>query len=91
MANISVRIILYELLRLSKLTRETLREALTDVEAFMARIPAELEEEDVENCLNTSQHAPYRTFTPYDMQVNGNYGRPMYFTRYTGSSKVSRI
>jgi len=41
LANIPARITLYELLRLSKSTRETLREALADAEVFMARIPAE--------------------------------------------------
>ena len=48
----------YELLRLSKSTREALREALADAEVFMARIPAEPQEEDKEDCLHTSQHAP---------------------------------
>ena len=41
LANISARITLYELLRLSKSTREALREALADAEVFMAWIPAE--------------------------------------------------
>ena len=40
LANIPIRITLYELLRLSKSTREALLEALTDVEVFMAQIPA---------------------------------------------------
>jgi len=40
-ANIPVRITLYELMRLSKLTREDLRETLTDSEVFMAQILAE--------------------------------------------------
>ena len=46
LANIPARITLYELLRLSKSTKEALREALTDAEAFMVRIPAKPEEED---------------------------------------------
>jgi len=41
LANIPTRITFYELLRLSKSTREDLREALADAEVFMARIPAE--------------------------------------------------
>jgi len=41
LANIPARITLYELLRLSKSTREALREALADAEAFMARILTE--------------------------------------------------
>jgi len=36
LANIPARITLYELLRLSKSTREALREALADAEVFMA-------------------------------------------------------
>jgi len=39
LANIPARITLYELLRLSKSTREALGEALADAEVFMARIP----------------------------------------------------
>jgi len=45
-------------MRLSKSTRKALREALTNAEAFMAWILAEPEEEDKENCLHASQHAP---------------------------------
>ena len=41
LANISAMITLYELPRLSKSTREALREALADAEAFMAWIPIE--------------------------------------------------
>ena len=54
LANILARITLYELLRLSKSTRE----ALVDVEVFMAQILAEPWEEDKEDCLHASQHAP---------------------------------
>ena len=54
LANIPVRITLYELLRLSKSTREALREALADVEVFIARIPAEPQEEDKEDYLHAS-------------------------------------
>ena len=41
LANILARITLYELLRLSKSTREALRESLADVEVFIAQISAE--------------------------------------------------
>ena len=54
LVNIPARIVLYELLRS---TREALREALADVEAFMARIPAKPQEKDEEDCLHAS-HAP---------------------------------
>jgi len=41
LANIPTRITLYELLRLSRSTREALREALADTEVFMTQISAE--------------------------------------------------
>jgi len=91
LANIPARITLYELLRLSKSTREALREALADVEAFMAQILAKPKEEDEENCLYASQHVPSITFTLDDMQIKGKHDRPLYFTGYIGSSEVSRI
>ena len=67
LANIPARITLYELLRLSKSTREALREALAEVEVFMARILAEPQKEDEEDYLYISQHAPCITFTPDGM------------------------
>ena len=50
LANIPVRITLYELLRLSKSTREAQREALADTEVFLTQIPAIPEEEDDGHC-----------------------------------------
>ena len=88
LANIPARITLYELLRLSKSTREALQEALANAEVFMTQVP---KEEDVENCLHTSQNAPCITFTADDMQVKGKHDRPLYFTGYIGSSEVNRI
>ena len=58
LANIPVRITLYEFLRLSKSTREALNEVLADAEAFMTQIPAKPEEQDEENYLHASQCAP---------------------------------
>jgi len=83
LANIPARITLYELLRLSKSTREALQEALANAEVFMTQVP---KEEDVEDCLHTSQNAPCITFTTDDMQVKGKHDRPLYFTGYIGSS-----
>jgi len=91
LANIPARITLYELLRLSKSTREALREALADAEVFMTQVPVGPREEDVEDCLNASQNAPCITFTADDMQVKGIHDRPLYFTGYIGSSEVSRV
>jgi len=58
LANIPARITIYELLRLSKSTREALREALADAEVFIAQILAEPREEDKKDCLHASQNAP---------------------------------
>ena len=76
LANITARITLYELLRLSKSIREALREALADAEVFMAQIPAEPHEEQEEDCLHASQHIPCITFTLGDMQVKQKHDRP---------------
>ena len=62
LANIPARIPLYELLRLSKSTREALREALADAEIFMAQILTGSQEEDEEDHLHASQNAPCITF-----------------------------
>ena len=91
LANIPARVTLYALLRLSKSTREALREALTDAEIFMAQIPTGSQEEEEEDCLHASQNAPGITFTSDDMQVKEKHDRPLYFTGYIGSSEVSRI
>jgi len=91
LANILARITLYELLRLSKSTREALREALANAEVFMTQIPGGPQEEDVEDCLHVFQNDPCITFTVDDMQVKGKHDRPLYFTGYIGSSEVSRI
>jgi len=91
LANIPARITLYELLRLSKSTREALREALADTEVIMAQIPTGPQEEDKEDCLHASQNAPCITFTSDGMQVKGKHDRPLYFTGYIRSSEVSRI
>ena len=91
LANIPARIALYELLRLSKSTREALREALVDAEIFMAQIPTRSQEEVEEDYLHASQNAPCITFTTDDMQVKGKHDRSLYFTGYIGSSKMSCI
>jgi len=55
LANISARITLYELLRLSKSTRDALRETLADVKVFVTQIPATCEEENGSRCNHTSK------------------------------------
>ena len=94
LANIPARITLYELLRLSKTTREALREALADSEAFITQVPAVADEEANHQCLqcdNKTMPAQSITFTPKDMQVKGKHNRPLYFTGYIGSSEVDRF
>ena len=81
LANIPVKITLYELLRLSKSTREALKEALTDSEAFIAQILARHKEEDEGYCLQTSKHFPCITFTPEDIQIRGKHDKPLYYTQ----------
>ena len=61
LANIPTRVTLCELLRLSKSTREALREALPDSEAFIAQTPARREKEDEEHCLQTYKYFPLIT------------------------------
>jgi len=91
LGNIPTSITLHELLRLSKSTREALRETLADTEAFMARILATPEEEDEKKYLHASQHVPCITFTPHNMQVKGKHNRPLYCIGYIRSSEVSCI
>jgi len=55
LANISARITLYEFLRLSKSTRDALREALENAEIFVTKIPIICEEEDDNYCHHTSK------------------------------------
>jgi len=55
LANIPARITLHDLLRLSKSTRDALREALVDVEIFVTQIPGIYEAEDNNYCHHTSK------------------------------------
>ena len=91
LANIPTWITLYELLRLSKSTRDVLREALADAEIFMTLIPTIYGEEDGNHCHYTSKQFFFITFTPEDMQVKEKHDRLLYYTGYIGSSVVIRI
>jgi len=66
-ANILTRITLYELLRLFKSTKDTLREALADGEVFVTKIPAICEEEDGNHCHHASKQFLCITFTLENM------------------------
>ena len=69
LANIPTRITLYELLRLSKSTRDALREALADAKIFVTQIHAICEEKDGNHYHHTSKQFSYITFTLEDMQI----------------------
>jgi len=91
LANIPVRITLYEFLRLFKSMREAPREALADSEVFIAQISAGHKEEDEGHYLQTFKHFPCIPFTPEDMQIKGKHDIPLYYTGYIRSSEVSHI
>src|SRR3954465_8138617 len=90
LANIPVRITLYELLKLSKSTREALREALADAEVFVTQLPIG-SAIDEPHSLNVSCVPTDIVFTPEDMQVQGRHARPLHFTGYIGSTEITRI
>jgi len=90
LANIPARITIYELLRLSKSSREALREALADHEVFLTQIPAILEEEDDGYC-HRPPDVPHASHSLEDMQIKGKHDRPLYYTRYIESSEVNHI
>src|SRR3954470_19995452 len=90
LANIPSRITLYELLKLSKSTREALREALADVEVFVTQLPIG-STIDEPHSLSVSCVPTDIVFTPEDMQVQGRHARPLYFTGYIGSTEITRI
>src|SRR4051812_23538415 len=90
LANIPARITLYELLKLSKSTREALRKALADAEVFVTQLPIG-SAIDEPHSLNISCVPTDIIFTPEDMQVQGRHARPLYFTGYIGSTEITRI
>jgi len=91
LADIPARINLYELLRLSKSTRNALREALEDAEIFITQIPAICGEEDDNHCHHTSKQFSCISLAPEDMQVKGKHDRPLYYIGYIRSFEVSYI
>src|SRR3954462_9605206 len=90
LANIPARITLYELLKLSKSTREALREALVDTEVFVTQLPIGSAIDELHS-LNVSCVPTDIVFIPEDMQVQGRYARPLYFTGYIGFTEITRI
>ena len=70
LANIPARITIHELLRLSKETREVLRDALADSESFLIYMP-EIPKDDAQSpcpeCHHVQSKVPAITFTAEDM------------------------
>jgi len=95
LANIPARITIHELLRLSKETREALRDALANSESFLTCMP-EVPNDDIQSpcpeCHQVQSKVPAITFTAEDMLLKDNkHDRPLYYTGYIGSTCIERI
>jgi len=95
LVNILARITIHELLRLSKETREALRDVLANSETFLTCIP-EVSNHNVQSscpeCHHVQSRVPAITFTAEDMLLQDNkHDRPLYYTRYIGSSCIERV
>lgn len=75
---------LNELLKLSRNTREALREAIAVAEVFETHVESKQVPNDPESLQIFSNFA-YIFFTPKDIQVRGKHDRLLYFTGYIGS------
>src|SRR3954467_13625003 len=84
LAQIAARITLLELLKLSKATREALREALANADTFATHI-------FTKEALTAINRANSISFSDEDLQVRGMHDRPLYFTGYIGSTVITRI
>jgi len=95
LANIPARITIHELLRLSKETREALRDALANSESFLTHMP-ETPKDDTQppcsECHHIQLKVPAITFTAEDMLLKDNkHDRPLYYTGYIGSTCIERV
>ena len=95
LANIPARITIHELLRLSKETREALRDALANSESFLTYMP-EVPKDDAQSscleCHHVQSKVPAITFTAEDMLFKDNkHDRPLYYTGYIGSTCIERV
>src|SRR5436189_2344759 len=84
LAQILARITLLELLKLSRATREALREALADADTFVTHV-------FTKETLTAINRANSISFSDEDLQVRGMHDRPLYFTGYIGSTVLNRI
>src|SRR5438045_9781842 len=85
LANIQARITVYELLKLSKSTREALREALADAEVFVTQLPIGFTI-DEPHSLTISCVPTALICTPEDMKVQGRHACSLYLTGTNGST-----
>src|SRR5438270_7641847 len=84
LAQIPTRITLLELLKLSRTTREALREALANADTFATHI-------FTKEALTAINRANSISFSDEDLQVRGMHDRPLCFTGYIGSTVITRI
>jgi len=95
LANIPARITIHELLRLSKETREVLRDALANSESFLIHMP-EASEDDSQpfcpECHNIQLKILAITFTAGDMVLKDNkHDRLLYYNGYISSTCIERV
>ena len=95
LANIPARITIHELLRLSKETREALRDALANSKSFLTYMP-EIPKDDTQSacpeCHHVQSKVPAITFTAEDILLKDNkHDRPLYYTGYIGSICIERV
>lgn len=91
LGNISTRITLYELLHLSKTTRDALWKVLAHSEAFLAYLLEETDEAYV-HCNLVARHTLSITFTLEEMLLkNIKHDRSLYYTWYLCSMRVGWI
>ena len=95
LANILARITIHELLRLSKETREALRDALANSKSFltyMLEIPRVDTQPPCSEYHHVQSKVPAISFTAEDMLLKDNmHDRPLYYTGYIGSTCIERV
>jgi len=94
LANIPARITMHELLRLSKETREALRNARANSESFLTHMP-ETPRNDTQPSCSECHYVQLKvsaiTFTAEDMLLKDNkHDRTLYYTRYISSTDIKR-
>ena len=96
LVNIPARITIHELLRLSKETREALRDALADPESFLTHMreaPSDDTQPPCSKCHHVQLKIPAVTFTDEHMLLlkDNKHDRPLYYTGCIGSTCIERV